>query len=152
MKKILSVLLVLSCLLVCCACRGDTTEKDPLENKVVYGEKYISNRDTQLPENEQRYLIVEADRLKYHHYSAGTETVEHYTIVCKYEVVDEATIAYFFDSFEFHSDHTIPSSYMDYDSDFSEILLLSENVIFDRGGGIFVRESYLNTELVNFGK
>lgn len=150
MRKILSVLLVLSCLLVCCACRGDTTEKDPLENKVVYGEKYISNRDTQLPENEQSYLIIEADRLKYHYYGGGADTVQHYTIVCKYEILDEETIAYFFDSFEFHSDHTSP--YMNYDSDFSEILLLSENVIFDRGGGIFVRESYLNTELVNFGK
>ena len=150
MRKILSVLLVLSCLLVCCACRGDTTEKDPLENKVVYGEKYISNRDTQLPENEQRYVIVEADRLKYHYYDGGAE-VEHYTIACKYEILDEETIAQFFDSFEFHSDHN-HTSYMNFNSDFSGILLLSENVIFDQGGGIFVRESYLNTELVNFGK
>ena len=155
MKKILSVLLILSCLLVCCACRGDTTEKDPLENKVVYGEKYIRTNTISEPEEQQVYFVFENDLLIYHvYYQYSSNSAYHYTAAYKYEIMDEGTLAYFFHSVTFHEDHTAPMTETSLRNG-NGILLFSENVLYANGDvspTLYVRESYAEKELPNFGK
>lgn len=148
MKKIISLLLVLVCLVSLSAC-GGTSQDASGANKIVYGEKYYSISDASDPIEERRYYLFEKDLVHYHYYHAYNSMVSHYTVSYKYEIMDEGTLAYFFDSVEYHDDHT---KLMDGYS-ISGILLFSENVIATGSGqSLYVRESYLENELTNFGK
>lgn len=147
MKKILSCLLLVSCLLSLCAC--EFTVSDMFSpNKVVYGEKYIHEDYTSKPENEQIYYIFEKDYLIFHYYAGGS-SIAHYTITYKYEMIDEETIAYFFDSVEIHDDDTRTAEYDRSSSD--GVLMISKNVVMTLGGILYVRQSYLDEELENYG-
>ena len=161
MKKTLSFLLVVCCLLALCAC-GDTREQDTSNaNKLTYGVKYISKASVSLPEEQQRYYMFEEDELLYHyffeyegHYDYILDQytgayVEHYTLTCKYEIMDDGTLVYFFDEVEIHDDDT---KTVDKDvSDTAGILLFSKNVLTTPSGSIFINENYLDEELGNFG-
>nr|MBE6545284.1 hypothetical protein [Oscillospiraceae bacterium] len=146
MKKILSCLLLVSCLLSLCAC--EFTVSDMFSpNKVVYGEKYIHEDYTSKPENEQIYYIFEKDYLIFHYYADGSD-ITHYTITYKYELIDEETIAYFFDSIEIHDDDTrTVKSYYPYSEG---VLIISKNVVMTLNGKLYVRQSYLDEELENY--
>lgn len=149
MKKIISLLLVLVCLVSLSAC-GGTSQDASGANKLVYGEKYICLSDMDIPAEQRSYYIVEKDTLSFHYYSMGYSGLNHYTKSYKYEIMDEGTLAYFYDSIVYHDDHdsTGPIS-----TDGSGILLFSENVIATgQNQTLYVRESYLENELTNFGK
>ena len=153
MKKTLSLLLVLCCLLALVAC-GDrgSTPSTASANQIVYGERYIFTGHTNRPESEQSYYVPYKDRLEYHHYSfsSSSSTVSHYTVIYKYEVMAEGTLAYFFDSAEAHEDD---SNGMHGSSITANgLLLFSKNVLSTPAGDIYIRESYLKNNLTNFGK
>ena len=158
MKKVLSLLLVIVCLLAFCSCNGATqdvssanTQDVSSANKLVYGEKYIQAADILLPEEQQNYYIFEKDHLIYHYYRKqelyNETNVYHYTATCKYEIMEKGVLAYFYDSAESHDDNTEKISHS-----IQGILLFSENVLTRQAGGIFIRQSYLENELPNFGK
>lgn len=153
MKKVLSFLLVIGCLIALCSCNGEVQDVSAA-NKLVYGEKYILASDVSVREEKQRYFIFEKDHLIYHHYYnhssiTGSDQVSHHTYTCKYQIMDEDTLAYFYDSVEIHSDHNNRTTAS---TATHGILLFSENVITNSEGQIFVRQSYLENELPNFGK
>jgi hypothetical protein len=75
--------------------------------------------------------------------------VYHYTLTFKYEIVEDGTLAYFFDGVEIHDDDT-----KHVDKDFSEragLLMFSKNVLSTPEGALYINETYLEEELVNFG-
>lgn len=155
MKKIISLLLIVVLLLSLAAC-GKTQDTSGA-NKLVYGEKYVKLRidDTETPENDVSYYIVKKDCIeKYVYYKSRAILsdefhIYHYTVRYKYEIMDEGTLAYFYDSIEFHEGHnTDRNSYKQSNG----ILLFSENVISTTQNDLYVRESYKNNELNSFGK
>ena len=64
--------------------------------------------------------------------------------------MDEGTLAYFFDSIEIYDDDNRTNK--DKPGTNNGILLFSKNVISTQSGNLFIRESYLENELKNFGK
>lgn len=149
MKKTVSVLLLLCCLLAFCACEGTTPDMSSA-NKIVYGEKYIRAEDASAPADQQVYYIFEKDHLIRHYYdTSSNDRVYHYTLTYKYTFVDEGTVAYFFDSRVIHDDDNATSNNSNI---VNGILLFSENVLSNRSGDLYVRQSYLEQELTNFGK
>ena len=151
MKKVLSLLLIVLCLLALCAC-GDTKAQDTSNaNKLTYGVKYISATSVSLPEEEQIYYMFEEDEMIFHYYYKSTSgtRVSHYTLTFKYEIVDDGTLAYFFDGVEIHDEDT-----EHVDKDFSEragLLMFSKNVLSTPDGTLCINETYLEEELGNFG-
>lgn len=82
-------------------------------------------------------------------YYESLERVYHYTVTYKYEIIENGKLAYFYDSFETHEGNNAASA----DNQSSGILSFSENVLSSLDGkSIYVRESYFNNELPNFGK
>ena len=149
MKKIIAVLVLACSLLTLCAC-GAKKQDASSANKLVYGEKYIKASDVSLKEAEQKYYVFEKDYLIFYCYDETYDGRFHYTITYKYEIMDEGTLAYFFDSIEIYDDDDVTKEReknMGYG-----ILLFSENVISTQAGTLFVRESYLENEIENFGK
>ena len=149
MKKIIAVLLLVCSLLTFCAC-GAKKQDASYANKLVYGEKYIKASDVSLKEAEQRYYVFEKDYFTYYFYSELDSKRQHYTVTYKYEIMDEGTLAYFFDSVEIYDDDDVTTKASLRKS--NGILLFSENVISTQAGTLFVRESYLENELENFGE
>lgn len=149
MKKILSVLLIMCCLTVFCAC-GASTPDTSSANQIVYGEKYISADEILSPKSEQAYYIINKNSIKYYNYYQYSGSVQHCTITFKYEIMDEGTLAYFFDSIEIYDDDNTTNK--DKPGTSHGILLFSKNVISTQSGNLFIRESYLENELKNFGK
>lgn len=159
MKKTISFILLVGCLVALCSC-GFSIPDMSSASKIVYGEKYIFADDTSLPEDEQNYYIFEKGHLTHHYYyhrtSRDSDTgevfhnIEHYTLTYKYTVMDEGTIAYFFDSIEIHDDDTETKE--NYGNTKRGLLLFSENVVSTISGALYVRQSYLDEELENFGK
>ena len=105
--------------------------------------------------------MFEEDALTYHYYyqyegyydytlkEYTGNYVAHYTLTCKYEIMDDGTLAYFFDEVEIHDDDT-----KTVDKDLSGragILLFSKNILATTAGAIYINENYLEEELVNFG-
>ena len=153
MKKILSLFLILCLASSLCAC-GATVQDASSANKLVYGEKYIRTDTISEPEEQRVYFVFEKDLLINHNYYQSTfsdHDVYHYTVTYKYEIMDEGTLAYFFHSVTFHEDHTAPMSEKELRNQRS-ILLFSENVLYNNGNVLYVRESYAEKELPNFGK
>ena len=151
MKKILSLFLILCLASSLCAC-GATMQDASSANKLVYGEKYILTNTISEPEEQQRYFVFENDLLINHdYYQASLKNVYHYTVTYKYEITDEGTLAYFFHSVTFHEDHTAPMTETSLRNN-SGILLFSENVLYNNSNMLYVRESYAEKELPNFGK
>ena len=151
MKKILSLFLILCLASSLCAC-GATMQDASSANKLVYGEKYIHTDTISEPEEQQRYFVFEKDLLIFHdYYQYSSNAVCHYTATYKYEIMDEGTLAYFFHSVTFHEDHTGPMMEKTLRSG-KGILLFSENVLYNNSNVLYVRESYAEKELPNFGK
>lgn len=148
MKKLISVFLILACLfsLVACGAKGLDTSA---AGKIAYGEKYIFERSADAAEDEQIYYLFQKDTMTYHRYSEHEGTVLHYTVTYKYTVVDEGSIACFFDSVEVHADHNGESPELQSDA---FILLVSENVVCKTDQSLYIREGYLERELTNFRK
>ena len=135
MKKLLALsLLLVICAFAICSCAG--TPDTSSANKITYGEKYHMARDYEAEDEENfpYYIIYEDGYLDYIRKSTTTRY--------KYEIVDESTLAYFFDSstdeFAKTNDH--------------DVLVFSENVLMEKNGNVYVREGYINEELPNFGK
>ncbi|MBQ7364553.1 MAG: hypothetical protein IJW46_03020 [Clostridia bacterium] len=151
MKKAISLLLILSCLLVFCSCAS--TPDTSSANKIVYGEKYIAVEDAALPAEEQSYYIFEKDyvtRYEYYKDTVFSNSTSHYALTYKYEVMSEGTLAYFYDRVVIYEDDTVNTQ-----EKFNKrngILLFSENVIATTDEDLYVRESYLENELEYFGK
>ena len=145
MKKIVAVLLLLTCLLTLSACKTAEIDDDN-KGKIVYGEKYIYAEHASDPEEEQTYYIFEKDYLTYHYYYYSYS----YTVTYKYEAIDEETIAFFFDSVEVHDGDA--EEIEEELKDKNAILIVSKNVLMSQGGDLYVRESYLEDELTNFDK
>lgn len=151
MKKILSLFLILCLASSLCAC-GATAQDASSANKLVYGEKYILTSTISEPEEQQRYFLFENDLLIYHdYYQYPRDDAYHYTVTYKYEITDEGTLAYFFHSVTFHEDHTASMTETSLRNN-SGILLFSENVLYNNSNMLYVRESYAEKELPNFGK
>ena len=154
MKKILSLFLILCLASSLCAC-GATMQDASSANKLVYGEKYIRTNTISEPEEQQVYFVFENDLLIYHvYYQYSSNSAYHYTAAYKYEIMDEGTLAYFFHSVTFHEDHTAPMTETSLRNG-NGILLFSENVLYANGDvspTLYVRESYAEKELPNFGK
>ena len=153
MKKILSLFLILCLASSLCAC-GATVQDASSANKLVYGEKYIRIDTISEPEEQQVYFVFEKGLLInpiYYQSTFSDHDVYHYTVTYKYEIMDEGTLAYFFHSVTFHEDHTAPMTETSLRNN-SGILLFSENVLYDNSNTLFVRESYAEKELPNFGK
>ena len=154
MKKILSLFLILCLASSLCAC-GATMQDTSSANKIVYGEKYIRTNTISEPEEQQVYFVFENDLLIYHvYYQYSSNSAYHYTAAYKYEIMDEGTLAYFFHSVTFHEDHTAPMTETSLRNG-NGILLFSENVLYANGDvspTLYVRESYAEKELPNFGK
>ena len=149
MKKIIAVLLLVCSLLTLCAC-GAKKQDASSANKLVYGEKYIKASDVSLKEAEQKYYVFEKDYLTFYCYDETYDGRVHYTITYKYEIMDEGTLAYFFDSIEIYDDDDVTKE-REKNMD-RGILLFSQNVLSTQSGTFYVRESYLEDELENFGK
>ena len=133
MKKLLALsLLFVICAFAICSCAG--TPDTSSANKITYGEKYYraSNYDADAENHYQYFIIYDSGYLDY--------VTSEYTTRYKYEIVDESTLAYFFDSStnEFAKTN-------DYD-----VLVFSENVLMEKNGNVYVREGYINEELPNF--
>ena len=135
MKKLLALLfLLVICAFAICSC-ADTPDTSSA-NKITYGEKYYRANDYKADDkgNFPYYIIYEDGYLDY----VGSQETTKY----KYEIVDESTLAYFFDS----------STDLGADTDSNGVLVFSENVLMTKAGTVFVREGYINEELPNFGK
>ena len=143
MKRIISVFILICCLLSLVACNFSDLKGDNL-NGVVLGEKYVYS-DSVNQEYEQ-YFIVEKDRLIYHF--RNSENTSNYTITYKYTILGVGMISYFYDSNEIN-DTTHDENSLIYRNG---MLIISENVIYNESQMQFIRESYLNDELKNFGK
>ena len=143
MKRIISVFILICSLLSLSACNLSDLKGDNL-NGVVLGEKYIYS-DSVNQEYEQ-YFIVEKDRLIYHF--RNSENTSNYTITYKYTILGVGMISYFYDSNEIN-DTTHDENSLIYRNG---MLIISENVIYNESQMQFIRESYLNDELKNFGK
>ena len=153
MKRLVGIVLLFCMLLACCACSGAKLDTSSA-NKVVYGEKYIYVNAVRKPAEQQTYFIFyENGTLEYHVYGAATaySKCSHYTITYRYEVMDEGTVAYFFDSIKIYEDDE-ETSLDDKNrmTDNSGILLVSENVLSTTGSAIYVRQSYFEEKLPNF--
>ena len=99
-----------------------------------------------------RYYIFEDKEYLQHHYyyhSSSYGYTHHYTMRCRYEIMDDGTLAYFYDSVTIHDDHTREDGYS---TGKSGILLFSENVVATQAGDLYIRESFLENELKNFDK
>ena len=184
MKKIIALLLVMCCFMTLFACKNesdgngnqDTPSADrtasgennaigggvsaPVKqdtsssNKIVFGEKYISEDSVSRPEDQQTYYIFEDGLLKRHYYSEvdtlGGSKISHYTRTYKYEIMDDGTLAYFFHSMTLHDDDTYNEARTK--DNVNGILLFSENVLSSPEGYLYIRESYIKSELPNFGE
>ena len=152
MKKLLSILLLTVSVLGLLSCSSASKVDDSTIGKIVYGEKYI--RGVNLPEEQQNYYIIYDDYIEFHYYydnayiDSGEYDVSHYKMKYKYTIVDESTLAYFYDSVECYDD----CNEHNHSSSRSGILIFSENVLLDDGMHEFVRESYLEDELTNYCK
>lgn len=152
MKKIVALLIAFVCLLTLVACDQSQSSEDSSENKVVYGEKYILSSDVNKDEDEMQYYIFEDKEYLQHHYyyhSSSYGYTNHYTMRCRYEIMDDGTLAYFYDSVTIHDDNTREGGYS---TGKSGILLFSENVVTTQAGDLYIRESFLEDELKNFSK
>ena len=155
-KRTLSLFMIFCMLLSLAACGAGAHRADTgSANKIRYNEKYIRAAVVDKPEEQQTYYIFTADTLTYHYYRHSyypTTSVEHYTVVYRYEVMDEGTLAYFFDSIEFHDDHSASTKESAYCHS-NGVLLFSENVLLDASSGniSFIREAYWKEKLTNFG-
>lgn len=182
MKKIIALLLVMCCFMTLFACKNesegngnqDTSSADktasgesnaigggdsaPIKqdtsssNKIVFGEKYISEGSVSRSEDQQTYYIFEDGLLKYHIYSEYESLfgLTHYTRTYKYEIMDDGTLAYFFHSMTLHDDDTCNEARTK--DNVNGILLFSENVLSSPEGYLYIRESYIKSELPNFGE
>ena len=134
MKKLLTLsLLLIICAFAICSCAG--TPDTSSANKITYGEKYYRATEYEADDKENfpYFIIYEDGYLDYTNFK---------TIRYKYEIVDESTLAYFFDS----------STDLGTDTNDHGVLVYSENVLMTKSGVVFVREGYINEELPNFGK
>ena len=143
MKRIISVFILICCLFSLSACNFSDLKGDDL-NDVVLGEKYIYAGSVNSEYEE--YYIVEKDRLIYHFRNDSNNN--NYTITYKYTVIEEGMISYFYDSKEINDTSHDENSFIRKNG----MLILSENVIYTQSQLQFIRESYLNDELENFGK
>ncbi len=106
-----------------------------------YGEKYIE--DWSVGRGELRYYYI------FYKDGTGKFRKSSYTISFKYEIVDDDTIACFYDGVKYNS--------VDADEDsvshgWKEIISCSKNVIMTAtDGDIYIAESYLE-EIPNFNK
>jgi len=141
MKKLLALLLVLLSLVAICSCSG--TPDMSSVNKITYGEKYYMAADMDEPEEERRYYAIYDDGYMDFYYAGDSY---EYTVRYKYDVVDESTLVYFYDTLVVHSGSK------DVKETDSGMLLFSENVLMTEDGTIYVREGYVSEELPNFGK
>ena len=145
MKKILLLILALLCIVAICSCSNAPDLSSA--NIITYGEKYYRASDMDLDENERRYFVIYDDGyLEYldRYYSSGEKS--EYIVRCKYEIIDESTLMYFYDSREIITGDSGPSH------DTNGLLMFSENVLYASNGTAYVRGSYANEELPNFGK
>ena len=134
MKKLLALsLLLIICAFAICSCAG--TPDTSSANKITYGEKYYRATEYEADDEENfpYFIIYEDGYLDYTNFK---------TIRYKYEIVDESTLAYFFDS----------STDEDATTNDHDVLVFSENVLMEKNGNVYVREGYINEELPNFGK
>ena len=158
MKKIIALLLVMCCFMTLFACKnesdGDGNQDTSSANKIVFGEKYISEDSVSRPEDQQIYYIFEDGLLKYHYYSEvdiwEDSKISHFTRTYKYEIVDDGTLAYFFHSMTLHDDDTYTKARTKDNK--NGILLFSENVLSSTEEYLYIRESYIKSELPNFGE
>lgn len=149
MKKVLSLLLLVCCLATLCACGGKNADASSA-NKIVYGEKYVSANAMNSEETCELYYIIEKDCLKKYTYDENGRDVWHYIATFKYEIIEEGKLVYFFDSIEIYEDDNqtkMKNACVD-----NGVIEFSENVLIIDDGPLYVRESYLEEELTNFGK
>lgn len=151
MKKLLSILLLTVSVLGLLSCSSASKVDDSTIGKIVYGEKYIRNVND--PEEQQRYYVIYDDHLEFHDYYKEYlgDDVSHYKMKFKYTIVDESTLAYFYDSVECYDD----CNQHNHSSSRAGVLIFSENVLIEQSTSGFVkyvRESYLEDELTNYCK
>ena len=148
MKKIVSLILMCVFLLSLCACGGAKEVNVPGANKLVYGEKYI-RYDHVGNEHPSVYIVFSDDRYADYTVDGSKNGNSHYTIRCRYEVMDEGVLCLMFHSIDIKSSDIDLGSY----STFNKLLMFSENNLVDsKNGNLYIRESFAKTELPNFGK
>ena len=154
MKKLICILLVLCCLASLCSCAA---RKASNEKPIVYGEKYILSTELSKDDKEtQDYYIFDEEYLKY--YVCSSNKRIHHMITYKYSFIDDESVVYFFDSIEIYDDDKKTDKYSIIDDE--GILIVSENVILKSNVDndpndiydMYVRESYGDGELKNFGR
>ena len=151
MKKIVSLILACIFTLSLCACGGAKEVNAPGANKLVYGEKYIRH-DYVGNEHSTVYIVFIDDRYVDYTVDGSKNGNSHYTIRCRYEVMDEGVLCMMFDSIKVYDDGK-PLSVINEYSDFYKTLMFSENNLVDStNGNLYIRESFAKNELPNFGK
>ena len=158
MKKVISVLLSLVCLLSICSCvvQPEQSSNNIKKIEVVYEEKYILASHVGLPLNESHYFIFHKNGTFEEHYFYQynslidyTSQITHTTTTYKYEILEDNKTVGFFDSRIIHSDDNKTS-----DSTTNTViryLEVYENVIL-YADGVYVREGYADSDLPNFSQ
>ncbi len=152
MKKAFAILLVLCSLLALASCGAKASTPDTSSaNKIVYGARYILTDHITKPEEQQIYYVIYKDHLEYHFYEyfPKEEETQHYTVSYQYTIIDEGTLAFFYDSYVIYEDDNATKKIY---SDHKGRLIFSENVLSSPSGTLYVREDYAEKQLPNFGK
>ena len=151
MKKILSLILACIFVLSLCACGSGAEQDTSSANKLVYGEKYI-RYDYVGDEHSTVYIVFIDNRYVDYTVDGSKNGNSHYTIRCRYEVMDEGVLCMMFDSIKVYDDGK-PLSVINEYSDFYKTLMFAENNLVDStNGNLYIRESFAKNELPNFGK
>lgn len=156
MKKVLSLLLAVLFALTLCACNLRPSDGNGAsEQKLVYGEKYMSSGSINGKSYFEHYVLFEDDGYADYYYKTvyqDTGKKYHYKITCRYEIVDDGVVCLFYDSAKIYSDDNT-TVIEDLDR-FTRTFIFSENVLLratSDGYTYFFRESYAENEIPNFG-
>ena len=154
MKKVLSLLLAVLFALTLCACNLRPSDGNGAsEQKLVYGEKYMSSGSINNENDHEQYVVFEDDGYADYYYKSvyiDNSNKYHYKITCRYEIVDDGIVCLFYDSAKIYSDDNT-TDIEDLDR-FTKTFIFSENVLLRQDAGeYYFRESYAENEIPNFG-
>jgi len=144
MKKILTPLLTLVCLLCLAVCFVGCDA-----SALKYGEKYYFNDelDRNADDADKKYFIFNKNGTGIYHYyykyesTYGNSYTEDYTITFSYTFMDKdhEGVVCTFESVEYAERNTKEGVKNSWD----RVLSVSENILMSTGGGLFYSESYL---------
>ena len=149
MKKFLAVLFSFVLFVFCFSASSCQIGGDSASDLLTYNKKYIQQNELDDPVKEQNYFIFYTNgTCKYYNYNIN-QNVYNWTITCKYEIDEkESMLVCFFDSIEFHADHTANKSSSGM---FTEVLNITDFVVMSIDGTLYICEEYLK-EIPNYAK